>query len=503
MGYPQWSDHYGITALMAAEAAAATTAVPVTAVAMTSESPLDSLTNQPHVEDEQPPVPGTPALQLYYEDIYLPSPSLSTESFQPVQIELGDDENNVEDISLESNRFNTSLNFNYMASFPSTSRDPCLHLEFQHRLNPTSETTHHLTSDISRFIPFPIATPVALADTIIRNTDHFHTQCYAILGPFVPALLTRGQVVTLANSDSGKIILTKNHGACPDKPSCVVLGSGIPESCWHGITLVDAFPACGLGVSVATNGTLYQTEVFATSHSPTSLAALPAVHTHASSSSTAHSHSSSAPPVVCGAFHAQQGARIAGNKGGATTPFSCCRVFGWGWTASIRSTYHKTIKLLYMFPQSVGITGRHGQMGVKAGSQEGVGHARHSVGAQLGAGVASLVQTRRRTIIFLVKLDEYPCRDPSLQPQDMQGTRQCSGAAPLQGMVEWDGYPCRDPSLGLQRLPQGYAGYQTVLGCSVSAKNDGPKVKFWESGNLLYSSFEVAHDLDRIRRLTF
>ncbi|KAJ7673051.1 hypothetical protein DFH06DRAFT_1123801 [Mycena polygramma] len=33
-------------------------------------------------------------------------------------------------------------------------------------------------------------------------------------------------------------------------------------------TLVDAFPACGLGVSVATDGTLYQTKVYAASHSP-------------------------------------------------------------------------------------------------------------------------------------------------------------------------------------------------------------------------------------------
>jgi hypothetical protein len=34
--------------------------------------------------------------------------------------------------------------------------------------------------------------------------------------------------------------------------------------------LVEAFPACGLGVSLATDGTLYQTEVFAASHSPAS-----------------------------------------------------------------------------------------------------------------------------------------------------------------------------------------------------------------------------------------
>ncbi|KAJ7644998.1 hypothetical protein B0H17DRAFT_1339095 [Mycena rosella] len=38
-------------------------------------------------------------------------------------------------------------------------------------------------------------------------------------------------------------------------------------------TLVDAYPVCGLGVTIATDGTLYQTEVFAASHSPAALAA--------------------------------------------------------------------------------------------------------------------------------------------------------------------------------------------------------------------------------------
>ncbi|KAJ6491104.1 hypothetical protein C8R45DRAFT_1138163 [Mycena sanguinolenta] len=50
--------------------------------------------------------------------------------------------------------------------------------------------------------------------------------------------------------------------------------------------LVDAFPACGLGVSVATDGKLYQTEVFAASHSPSSPASLSA----ASSVSSLHGH---------------------------------------------------------------------------------------------------------------------------------------------------------------------------------------------------------------------
>ncbi|KAJ7828238.1 hypothetical protein B0H14DRAFT_2812364, partial [Mycena olivaceomarginata] len=44
--------------------------------------------------------------------------------------------------------------------------------------------------------------------------------------------------------------------------------------------LVDAFPACGMGVYVAADAALYGTEVFAASHSP---AALSALHVHASS----------------------------------------------------------------------------------------------------------------------------------------------------------------------------------------------------------------------------
>ncbi|KAJ6600231.1 hypothetical protein B0H10DRAFT_2320514 [Mycena sp. CBHHK59/15] len=52
--------------------------------------------------------------------------------------------------------------------------------------------------------------------------------------------------------------------------------------------LVEAFPACRLAVSVATDGTLYQTEVFAASHSP---AFAPSSSSAASVSS--HGHSSS------------------------------------------------------------------------------------------------------------------------------------------------------------------------------------------------------------------
>jgi cysteine protease ATG4 len=56
--------------------------------------------------------------------------------------------------------------------------------------------------------------------------------------------------------------------------------------------LVDAFPACGLGVSVATDGTLYQTEVFAASHSPSSASAQSGSSLSATSVSS-HGHGSS------------------------------------------------------------------------------------------------------------------------------------------------------------------------------------------------------------------
>ncbi|KAJ7633820.1 hypothetical protein DFH06DRAFT_1175230 [Mycena polygramma] len=76
-------------------------------------------------------------------------------------------------------------------------------------------------------------------------------------------------------------------------------------------TLVDAFPACGLGVSVATDGTLYQTEVFAASHSPHSVASSSATsvsssgsHDHRKASSHVHGREPSS-----GHLHVHQKAR--------------------------------------------------------------------------------------------------------------------------------------------------------------------------------------------------
>ncbi|KAJ6491098.1 hypothetical protein C8R45DRAFT_1096623 [Mycena sanguinolenta] len=101
--------------------------------------------------------------------------------------------------------------------------------------------------------------------------------------------------------------------------------------------LVDAFPACGLGVAVATDGTLYQTEVFAASHSPSSPALLSAassvssVHGHGSSSSS-HRGSSSDRPVLL----------LLGIRLGLD---------------GVNPIYYEKVKRLYTFPQCVGIAG--------------------------------------------------------------------------------------------------------------------------------------------------
>ncbi|KAJ7840902.1 hypothetical protein B0H13DRAFT_2415528 [Mycena leptocephala] len=93
--------------------------------------------------------------------------------------------------------------------------------------------------------------------------------------------------------------------------------------------LVEAFSACGLGVSVATDGTLYQTEVFTASHSPAFTPSSPSV-----TSVSSHGHSSSS--------HGSSSKKGKESK-------------KWG----DRPVLYETIKLLYTFPQSVGIGGGH------------------------------------------------------------------------------------------------------------------------------------------------
>ncbi|KAJ7714766.1 peptidase family C54-domain-containing protein [Mycena maculata] len=91
--------------------------------------------------------------------------------------------------------------------------------------------------------------------------------------------------------------------------------------------LVDGFPACGLGVSVATDGTLYQTEVYAASHSPAALAAL-----QASARSPPETRAWGDRPVLL----------LLGIRLGLD---------------GVNPVYYETIKMLYTFPQSVGIAG--------------------------------------------------------------------------------------------------------------------------------------------------
>ncbi|KAJ6473340.1 hypothetical protein C8R47DRAFT_1324442 [Mycena vitilis] len=120
-------------------------------------------------------------------------------------------------------------------------------------------------------------------------------------------------------------------------------------------TLVDAFPACGLGVSVATDGTLYQTEVYAASHSPHSAVSSSAAsvsssgsHDHGKASSHGHGRGSSS-----GHSHAQQKARES--KWG-DRPVLLLLGIRLG-LDGVNPIYYETIKLLYTFPQSVGIAG--------------------------------------------------------------------------------------------------------------------------------------------------
>ncbi|KAJ7171540.1 cysteine protease required for autophagy [Mycena filopes] len=91
--------------------------------------------------------------------------------------------------------------------------------------------------------------------------------------------------------------------------------------------LVDAFPICGLGVSVATDGSFYQTEVFAASHSAAS-----SVFTKRGKEVKEETKKWGDRPVLL----------LLGIKLGIE---------------GVNPVYYETIKLLYTFPQSVGIAG--------------------------------------------------------------------------------------------------------------------------------------------------
>ncbi|KAJ7144641.1 hypothetical protein C8R44DRAFT_846331 [Mycena epipterygia] len=126
--------------------------------------------------------------------------------------------------------------------------------------------------------------------------------------------------------------------------------------------LVDGFPVCGLGVSVATDGTLYQNEVFAASHAPASVAGhsqQSSAHSHGSygSHTSNHSHNSYNS-------HTSSTSHASSNSHGKSTAAR-----GWGGRPvllligtklgmdGVNPVYYETIKLLYTFPQTVGIAG--------------------------------------------------------------------------------------------------------------------------------------------------
>ncbi|KAJ6472251.1 hypothetical protein DFH09DRAFT_476941 [Mycena vulgaris] len=86
--------------------------------------------------------------------------------------------------------------------------------------------------------------------------------------------------------------------------------------------LVDAYPVCGLGVSVATDG-MYQTEVFAALHSPCgALAGVVVVRTWGAL----------APVCIVVGRLARDGARARAREAGDAGVIDlccCCWAFGW------------------------------------------------------------------------------------------------------------------------------------------------------------------------------
>ncbi|KAJ7768174.1 hypothetical protein DFH07DRAFT_769384, partial [Mycena maculata] len=97
----------------------------------------------------------------------------------------------------------------------------------------------------------------------------------------------------------------------------------------------------GLGVSVATDGTLYQTEVYAASHSPAALAALSSSHSQSSSHSSSHSslgHSSTS--------HGKKGDKDGKKASQSWGDRPVLLLLGiWLGLDGVNPVYHETIKV--------------------------------------------------------------------------------------------------------------------------------------------------------------
>ncbi|KAJ7851011.1 hypothetical protein B0H14DRAFT_2581634 [Mycena olivaceomarginata] len=134
--------------------------------------------------------------------------------------------------------------------------------------------------------------------------------------------------------------------------------------------LVDAFPAYGLRVSVATDGTLYQTEVYAASRSP----AVPSKalsYSRSRLSSSGHSQTSSAHSSGRESVEKGDGKAKEGKKGWSAR-LVLLLLDIWLGLEGVNPVYHEAIKLLYTFPQSIGITGgRPSSSYYSVGAQDG------------------------------------------------------------------------------------------------------------------------------------
>ncbi|KAJ7249823.1 hypothetical protein C8J57DRAFT_1355705, partial [Mycena rebaudengoi] len=115
-------------------------------------------------------------------------------------------------------------------------------------------------------------------------------------------------------------------------------------------TLVDASPACGLGVSVATDGTLYQTEVYAVSHTPLIFACLVVARRTCQLLFACVARLLSEHLLLC---ELQTG---GDDKAVGRPPVLLLLGIRLG-LDGVNPEYYETIKMLYTFPQSVGIAG--------------------------------------------------------------------------------------------------------------------------------------------------
>ncbi|KAJ7437502.1 hypothetical protein FB451DRAFT_1378574, partial [Mycena latifolia] len=143
----------------------------------------------------------------------------------------------------------------------------------------------------------------------------------------------------------------------PSPSSCPVAAAAdiavIDVGDW-GRTLVDTFPACGLGVSVAIDGTLYQTQVFPVSHSPAAPAALHQSSASGAQSCSSHGHGHARSPESSTHGHGYLSYE-SGDEGVGDPPVLLLGI--WLGLDGVNPVSHGTIKLLCTFSQSVGIAG--------------------------------------------------------------------------------------------------------------------------------------------------